>query len=192
MAATAAPSAAQTSAFLDELAAIRARTQALLASAPDEAAFAWQPDEGRAWGVGQCLEHLNQVNRLYLGAIRQALARAERGQAPVTAPIRSTWIGRKFAESMEPGTMKMRAPKKAAPVAVRSRGEAAGEFLRGLDEIEAVLKDAATIDLNVPVFASPFFRLSRVRAGTGFRVLLAHMRRHLTQAERVVARWQHS
>lgn len=175
----------QTTRFLEELEAIRARTHALLARVPDDEAFLRQPDGGRAWSVGQCLEHLNQMNRLYFGAIRRALARAPREAAPVDAPIRSTWFGRKFAESMEPGTMKMRAPKKAAPQDVRSREAVSGEFLRGLDEIEALLKDAAVIDLNKPTFPSPFFRLSRVRAGTGFRVLLAHMRRHLQQAERV-------
>lgn len=179
----------QTTGFLEELGAIRRRTHALLARVPDETAFLWQPDEGRAWSVGQCLEHLNQMNRLYFGAIRNAIARAPREHAPVQAPVRSTWIGRKFAESMEPGTMKMRAPKKAAPQAVRSREAVTAEFLRGLDEIEAALRDAATVDLNRPTFASPFLRFSRVRAGTGFRVLLAHMRRHLHQAEQVSAKW---
>lgn len=179
----------QTTGFLEELAAIRARTQRLLAQVPGEEAFLWQPDGGRAWSVGQCLEHLNQMNRLYFGAIRAALARAPRESSPVDAAVRSTWIGRKFAESMEPGGMKMRSPKKAAPQAVRGREVVAEAFLRGLDEIEAVLKDAATIDLNKPTFASPFLRFSRVRAGTGFRVLLAHMRRHLQQAEGVAALW---
>lgn len=177
----------QTTGFLEELAAIRRRTHALLARVPDEEAFLRQPDQGRSWSIGQCLEHLNQMNRLYFGAMRTAMANAPRQSAPVTAPVRSSWIGRKFAESMEPGTMKMRAPKKAAPQDVRSREAVTAEFLRGLDEIEAALKDAATIDLNKPTFASPFLRLSRVRAGTGFRVLLAHMRRHLHQAEQVSA-----
>lgn len=175
----------QTTGFLEELAAIRQRTHALLAQVPDDEGFLRQPDGGRAWSVGQCLEHLNQMNRLYFTGIRQALAGAPREGAPVDAPVRSTWFGRKFAESMEPGTMKMRTPKKAAPQAVRSREAVASEFLSGLDEIEAALRDAATIDLNTPTFPSPFFRFSRVRAGTGFRVLLAHMRRHLHQAEQV-------
>jgi hypothetical protein len=177
----------QTTGFLEELAAIRRRTGALLAQVPDDEAFQWQPDEGRAWSVGQCLDHLNHMNRVYFGAIRDALAGAPRARAVVEAPVRSTWIGRKFAESMEPGTRKMRAPKKAVPREVRRRDIVATEFLRGLDEIEAVLVDAATIDLNAPTFASPFMRLSRVRAGTGFRILLAHMRRHLAQAEHAIA-----
>lgn len=175
----------QTTGFLDELAAIRRRTDALLARVADDEAFHWQPHEGRGWSVGQCLDHLNQMNRLYFGAIRRALATARRAGAPVTTPVRSTWIGRTFAQSMEPGTMKMRAPRTAVPQAVRPREAVTTEFLRGLDEIEATLRDAATIDLNGPTFPSPFFRFSRVRAGTGFRILLAHMRRHLHQAEQV-------
>ncbi|HEX6322271.1 MAG TPA: DinB family protein [Vicinamibacterales bacterium] len=175
----------QTSGLLEDLDAIRRRTEALLARVPDDAAFNRQPAEG-GWSVGQCLDHLNQMNRLYFGAIRAALARAGRRRAPVTEPLASSWFGNWFAASMEPGTRKVRAPRQAVPRSVAPRAEVAAEFLRGLDEIEAALKDAATIDLNRPTFASPFFRLSRVRAGTGFRILLAHMRRHLTQAETVV------
>lgn len=177
----------QTTGLLEELDAIRRRTAALLESVPEGDGFAWQPHEGRGWSVGQCLEHLNHMHHLYFSAVRRALSRASRAAAPVTAPLRSTWVGRKFAAAMEPGTMKMRAPKKATPLAIRSRDEVVGDFLRDLNELEAALKDAATIDLNRPTFASPFFKLSRVRAGTGFRILLAHMRRHLHQAERVVA-----
>ncbi|HUF22485.1 MAG TPA: DinB family protein [Vicinamibacterales bacterium] len=181
--------ATQTSGLLEQLEAIRRRTEALLARVPDDGAFNRQPDGG-GWSVGQCLDHLNQMNRLYFGAIRGALSRAERSRAPVTAPLSSSWFGNWFVASMEPGTRKFRAPRKAVPRSSAARAEVTAEFLRGLDEIEAALKDAAAIDLNRPTFASPFFRLSRVRAGTGFRVLLAHMRRHLQQAEHVVNRRQ--
>jgi len=181
------PSQTQTSGLLEQLAAIRQRTSALLARVPDDETFNRQPGDG-GWSVGQCLDHLNQMNRLYFGAIRDALSRAQRSRAPVTTPLVSSWFGNWFAASMEPGTRKVRSPRKAVPRSSVTRAGAAGEFLRGLDEIEAALKDAASIDLNRPTFASPFFSLSRVRAGTGFRILLAHMRRHLTQAEHVVDR----
>ena len=176
----------QTDSLLDDLHAIRARTRALLARAPDEQTFGWQPHEGRAWSVAQCLDHLNNMNRLYFGAVKGALAGARRSSAPITAPLRSSWIGNWFVNQMEPGTRKLSAPKQSVPRLTVPREEVVTEFLRGLDEIEAVLNDAATIDLNKPTFQSPFFKLSRVRAGTGFRVLLAHMRRHLAQAERVL------
>lgn len=183
--------ATQTWGLLDQLEAIRGRTEALLARVPDDASFHRQPDDG-GWSVGQCLDHLNRMNRLYFGAIRDALSRAQRRRAPVTTPLASSWFGNWFAASMEPGTRKFRAPGKAVPRPSATRAEVTSEFGRGLDEIEAALKDAATIDLNRPTFASPFFSLSRVRAGTGFRILLAHMRRHLQQAEHVANRMRRS
>lgn len=186
MPATATVNAPQTAAFLEELRAIRRRAEALLARVQDDAAFSWQPHDGRAWSVGQCLDHLNQTNRLYLSAIRDGLAGQPRAVAPVTAPVRSTWFGRWFAARMEPGTRRMPAPRKVIPRSAQRRADVSAEFFRTLDEIQAVLEDAATIDLNRAAFPSPLFTLSRVRAGTGFRILLAHLRRHLAQAEKVV------
>jgi hypothetical protein len=188
MVSTATVNATQTAGLLDELQAIRRRTDALLARVSGDDPFLWQPDEGRGWSVGQCLEHLNQMNRVYFGAIRDALSRAQRVRGPVTAPLASSWFGNWFVAAMEPGGRKMRAPRTSLPRPVASRAEVVAEFLRGLDEIQAALEDAATIDLNRPTFTSPFTSFSRVRAGTGFRVLLAHMRRHLQQAEDVL-RW---
>lgn len=176
--------------LLEDLQAIRARARALVDRVPDDAAFQRQP-EGGGWSVGQCLEHLNHMNRVYFGAIRRALDGAPRAGAPVTAPIRSTWFGRWFIAQMGPGARKARAPRAAVPVSRAGRDEVAREFFRGLDEIDAVLRGAVAIDLNRPTFASPFFRLSRVRAGTGVRVLVTHMHRHLDQAERVL-RWHTS
>ena len=66
----------QTTRFLEELAAIRRRTAALLAQVPGDEMFQWQPHEGRAWSVGQCLDHLNHMNRLYFGAIRAGSMRS--------------------------------------------------------------------------------------------------------------------
>ncbi|MEX2272640.1 MAG: DinB family protein [Vicinamibacterales bacterium] len=139
----------QASLLLDDLGAIRQRADQLMARVSDDQTFSWQPHDGRAWSVGQCLDHLSQGNRAYLAGIRDALAHASRGPAAVTAPIRSTWCGRRFAASM-------------------------------------VIRDAQTIDVNRPTFPNPFLPLVRLRVGTGFRILLAHMRRHIDQAQRVL------
>lgn len=176
----------QIAGLLDELQAIRQRAAALLARVTDDAMLAWQPRDGRAWSVGQCLDHLTRTNRAYLSAIRDALAGAPRAAVPVTAPILSTWIGRWFVKTMEPGTRKLPTLRTLMPGAAARRAEVVPAFERSLDEIEALLLDAAAIDLNRHTFCSPFFALSRIRAGTGFRVLLAHLRRHLHQAERVL------
>ena len=171
----------------EDVAAIGARAAALLARVPEDAAFQRQPHDGRGWSVGQCFEHLNNMNQVYFGEIRRALEGAPHASSPVTMPIRSSWFGRWFIAEMGPGRRrKLKSPGKVVPRSSRGRDEVAGEFFRGLDEIESTLRRAEAIDLNGPTFASPFFRLSRVRAGTGFRILLTHMHRHLEQAEQAL------
>lgn len=176
----------QSASLLEELRAVRESADRLMARVADDLTFSWQPHDGRGWSVGQCLDHLSQTNRLYLASIRDALANAARHDTPVTAPIRSTWIGRWVAQKMEPGSIKMKAPKRIVPRSATSRPQVWSEFTRGLDEIEAVIRDADRIDLNSATFPSPLFKFSRVRAGTGFRIMLAHLRRHIRQAERVL------
>ena len=176
----------QSASLLKELRAIRESADRVMARIADDITFSWQPNDGRGWSVGQCLDHLSQTNRLYMASIRDALANAPRADEPVTTPIASSWFGRKFAQSMEPGSMKMKAPKKVVPRSATSRQQVWTEFARGLDELEAIIRDADRIDLNRATFPSPLFKFSRVRAGTGFRIMLAHMRRHVRQAERVL------
>lgn len=176
----------QSATLLRELHAIRESADRVMARIADDLTFSWQPNDGRGWSVGQCLDHLSQTNRLYMASIRDALANAPRGDTPVTAPIESSWFGRRFAQSMEPGSMKMKAPKKVVPRSATNRQQVWTEFARGLDELEAIIRDADRIDLNRAAFPSPLFKFSRVRVGTGVRIMLAHMRRHIRQAERVL------
>src|SRR5688572_25359694 len=105
----------QASRLLDELRDIRERADRLIARIPDDQVFSWQPNDGRGWSVGQCLDHLSQGNRLYMASIHDALANATRAPEAVTTPVASNWFGRKFIAMMEPGSRKMRAPKKIVP-----------------------------------------------------------------------------
>src|SRR5687768_14471156 len=138
----------QSATLLRELHAIRESADRVMARIADDLTFSWQPNDGRGWSVGQCLDHLSQTNRLYMASIRDALANAPRGEKPATAPIVSSWFGRRFAQSMEPGSMKMKAPKKVVPRSATSRQQVWTEFARGLDELEAIIRDAERIDLN--------------------------------------------
>ncbi len=94
-----------------------------MARVESDEAFSFQPGGGTRWSVGQCLDHLTQTNRLYVVAIRRALAGAPRAAGAVTAPIASTWLGRKFAASMEPGYGRFRAPKKVVPRSATNRAQ---------------------------------------------------------------------
>ncbi|MDQ3068975.1 MAG: DinB family protein [Acidobacteriota bacterium] len=177
---------AQAAGLRDELQAVRTRFEAVIARADTSAIFSRQPASG-SWSAGQCLEHLNHTNRAYLAKLRPALASAVPGTGDVTAPLLSSWFGRKFAASMdEQVSFKARAPKSVVPAVTLDRDAVTGEFRRLLGEMEAVLDRSRAIDLNRVTFPSPLFRLVKMRAGTALRILLAHMRRHLAQAERAL------
>jgi len=65
--------------------------------------------------------------------------------------------------------------------------EGIGEWRRIQAEVKDLLRAGAAQDLNGIRFVNPFLSLIRFSAGTGFQVIAAHERRHLWQAERILA-----
>jgi hypothetical protein len=150
----------------------------------DEERFNWRPDE-KSWSVAQCLDHLNVANLAYLAPMRAALNRkggVRRGA------IQPGFLGRWFVATLEPPPKRrLPAPKKIVPAARKGRDEVIGEWRRIQAEVKDLLRAGAGQDLNRIRFVNPFFSLIRFSVGTGFQVIAAHERRHLWQAERILA-----
>jgi hypothetical protein len=150
----------------------------------DEERFNWRPDE-RSWSVAQCLDHLNVANLAYLDPMRTALNRKGRVRRGAIQP---GFFGRWFVATLEPPPKRrLPAPKKIVPAARKGRDEVIGEWRRIQAEVKELLRAGAAQDLNGIRFVNPFFSLIRFSVGTGFQVIAAHERRHLWQAERVLA-----
>jgi hypothetical protein len=150
----------------------------------DEERFNWRPDE-KSWSVAQCLDHLNVANRAYLAPMRAALNRKGRVRRGAIQP---GFLGRWFVATLEPPPKRrLPAPKKIVPAARKGRHEVIGEWRRIQAEVKDLLRAGAEQDLNGIRFVNPFFSLIRFSVGTGFQVIAAHERRHLWQAERVLA-----
>ena len=160
------------------------RRAGLLIVALDDERFNWRPDE-RSWSVAQCLDHLNVANLAYLAPMRAALNRKGRVRRGAIQP---GFFGRWFVGTLEPPPKRrLPAPKKIVPAARKSRDEVIGEWRRIQAEVKDLLRAGAAQDLNGIRFVNPFFSLIRFSVGTGFQVIAAHERRHLWQAERVLA-----
>lgn len=146
----------------------------------------WQPNETE-WSIAQCLDHLGRSNTLYASALHKAVKETRREQMPQLGPIQPGWFGRYFIRTMEPPPKrKMRAPEKIVPASRIAAQQALEGFLRSQDDVRAVIRDAAGLDLNHIRFRNPFIGFLRFTVGTGLMVLAAHTRRHLWQAERVL------
>ena len=151
-----------------------------------DAQFRWQPNEGRSWSIAQCLEHLSNMNVVYGGAARTGVDLAQSKGWRRTGPIKSNPAGRWFIASMEPPvTRRMRSPSAALPQSTKSRAEVLALYHDAHQRIRNMINACAELDVNRATFTNPFISIIKVRVGTAFRIIAAHDRRHLWQAEQV-------
>jgi len=73
------------------------------------------------------------------------------------------------------------------PRSVRAKAEAFGEFSTLQSKLLDLVQDARELDLKKMKIVSPFDRRVKYNVYSAFRILVAHQRRHLWQAEQAVA-----
>jgi hypothetical protein len=146
----------------------------------------WQPDGGKAWSIAQCLEHLATMNVVYGNAVRSGLELARTKGWARRSAARPGFFGAMFARSMEPPVRRrLRAPRQTTPSSGLPRQEVLRRYHDAHASIFDIIRDAASFDVNRATFRNPFISLVRVKVSTGLRVIAAHDRRHLWQAEQV-------
>lgn len=174
-----------------QFAALRDEVRELTAGLDDEA-FNFSPEPGR-WSIGQCLAHLNAVDRAYARDIERGIAEAhERGALGRGMAGRGTarynFFERWFIRSMEPPVKRrFRAPKAVVSDERHERDEVVGAFLELNRTLDGLLERSDDLDLGRAKMRDPFFRLLKLRIGAAFAILAAHDRRHLWQARQVRA-----
>ncbi|RFS22440.1 DinB family protein [Chitinophaga silvatica] len=147
------------------------------------------PQPGK-WNALQCLEHLNSYGRVYLPAIEQAIEKAEAANLHAQPNFKSGILGAWFTNMMEPkadgSISKMQAPKDHRPSASLDANSVVNEFLEQQDKMEVLLQRAEKINIQkikIPTSLSRFIKLS---LGDTFGFLIAHIRRHVLQAEKAI------
>ena len=172
--------------FRSQFEQISAVADALVASLSDEQ-FAWQPAPN-AWSVSQCLDHLNATARQYLPVIDEGIAEAIRRGLYGAGPYSYNWIGRLMVYLVQPTTrLRASTPKAFRPEPGRSRHDVTAAFRAYQVQYVDRLRQANGLDLARARVASPVKRWIRMPLGSGFAVMLAHERRHLAQARRVLS-----
>lgn len=171
-----------------QLMAIRVRAQALT-DGLNEAALNWQADEGHAWSIAQCLDHLVLTDDLYGRALDAAIAGAPK--AAGVAPAQPNLLGRALIWAVEPpARLRVKAlpglmpPSAHVPATLRRR------YDESLSRLSGLADRAMTIDASRTRYANPLAGgVKSFNIATGIMVMLAHHRRHLEQAEKVRAAW---
>lgn len=173
-------------AFRRQFEGLSAEADALVAPLSD-AQFAWQP-AADAWSVAQCLDHLNVTARQYLPMLDEGIADAIRRGLYSPGPYAYNWIGRLMVYVVEPTTrFRAKAPKAFQPAPGRPRPDVMAAFRAYQVQYVDRLRQANGLDLARARVTSPVARWIRMPLGSGFAMMVAHERRHLAQARRVLS-----
>jgi hypothetical protein len=157
-----------------------------LAEPLDEDGWATRPGPDR-WSVAECLIHLNATSRGFLPLLRRAIAEG-RGPGPrQSGPYRLNLVGRFLLWSVEPPVrFRVKTTAPFVPPAVEPRAVVLAEFDRLQNDLLVSLHEADGLRLGKLKITSPFDPRFKYNLYAAFRILPAHQRRHLWQAERVV------
>jgi hypothetical protein len=168
----------------DELDKIARDAQATF-GACDARQLNWRPSATR-WSVAQCFDHLLTTNRLMFRAVEDAL----RDGAPRTVwqrlPILPRIVGPMFIRALAPHSARtFSAPPQARP----STSDIPADIIqRFIEQHRQAVARAQTLDERVAtrtIMTSPFIRVVTYSVLDGWRLVLAHDRRHFEQARGV-------
>lgn len=155
-----------------------------LVQSTDGRLFTVRPQPGR-WSAAECLAHLSLSTELFLPVLRSALDRGKKG-SPKAKP-RMDLIGRILRWFLEPPIrQRMKTGVPFVPKSVRAKADAFSEFAGLQERMIELLREARESDLRQKI-VSPFDKRVRYNLYSAFRIVAAHERRHLWQAEQTVA-----
>ena len=146
----------------------------------------WRPDSKR-WSVAQCFDHLVSANREMLHAAEAALT----GRGPRVPwrrlPFVPGLLGRMLIRSQSPqATRKWTAPPNARPSSSRIDPGILDRFLELQQEAADRLEHLEHQRAAHVIMTSPFVSVVSYSVLDGWRLILAHERRHVRQAEAVL------
>ncbi len=152
-----------------------------------EAQFNWRPAPDR-WSIAECIDHLNVTARQYLPQLDESIAEGLRRGLYGHGPFTHDLIGRLFVRTMEPpARIRISTPESFKPVELRSRSEIMAGFRAYQVQFIDRLRQASGLDLRRAKVGSPASRWIKMSLNSAFALMVAHERRHLWQAQRVMA-----
>jgi hypothetical protein len=157
-----------------------------LVQSTDGRLFTVRP-QAKSWSAAECLAHLSISTAQFLPVLEKSIREARAKKKVSKGKARMDLLGRILAWFLEPPIrtrVKTSAP--FVPKSTRAKAEAFGEFASLQEKLIDLLRDAREVDLRTKII-SPFDKRVRYNLYSAFRIVAAHERRHLWQAEQAVA-----
>jgi hypothetical protein len=146
----------------------------------------WRPDAAQ-WSVAQCFEHLVTANRLMFQAAEDALSDARPRTIWQRLPVLPGVLGRMMIRSQAPNSArKFTAPSQAQPATSDIAADIIQRFVEQHRDAAARVQALDERDAARTIMTSPFIRVVTYSVLDGWRLVVAHDRRHFEQARRIM------
>jgi hypothetical protein len=139
------------------------------------------------WSVAQCFEHLIKINSAYAPQFR----RIAEGKYTPTWRDHVPWLARFFGSmilrAVQPSSQrKFKAARHVEPSTSTIDGAIITRFATHQQEVIEHMTTTGRHDLSTVVVTSAVAPIAFYTALDAFKILVAHERRHMAQAERVI------
>lgn len=139
-----------------------------------------------AWSASECVQHLNTTSREMVPRISEQLLESEQSDDPGLYRLGFMgWLI--WKASSPPARMKLRTPEAFVPSGGRTKREDLIAWGVRQSAVLGAIDFADGRPLNRLQIVSPFDARVRYNAYAAFRIIAAHQRRHLDQAEKTIA-----
>lgn len=139
------------------------------------------------WSVAECLIHLNLTSRAFLPLIRDAITRGRDLKLLGAGPYRRDVVGWFVYWITEPSVrFRIRTTAPFVPAEVEPKDRILDAFDALQEQLVACVREADGLDLGRLRIISPFDSRLKYNLYSCLRIIPAHQRQHLSQAEEAV------
>ncbi len=157
-----------------------------LVKGTDGRLFTVRPDP-RSWSAAECLSHLSISTEMFIPVLREALSEARKKKLIARKPPKMDLLGRVLRWFLEPPIrQRVKTAAPFVPRSVRAKAEAFGEFASLQEKLAELMRSSSDLDLSRIKVISPFDKRVKYNVYSAFRIITAHQRRHLWQAEKAI------
>ena len=140
-----------------------------------------------SWSAAECIAHLNTTSELFVPILEDSIEAARKSGVTTTRAPRMDVVGALLRWFMEPPVrVKTKTAAPFVPRGVRAKAESLAEFVSVQNQILDLIHSAHDLDLRKLKIVSPFDKRIKYNVYSAFRILVAHQRRHLWQAEQAI------
>jgi hypothetical protein len=157
----------------------------------DDVLWGRRPGEDR-WSIAECIEHLNLTSRVFIPILRDAIRDGRaRGLTAANSSHRLDLMGWMLVRALQPRPRgrgyRMKTPAAFVPPSIEPKAKVVREYEELQSEFIRILADGEGLELSKIKVTSPFNARLRYSAYSALRIIAAHQRRHLHQAEEAIA-----